>query len=248
MTIRNTITALVACSSLLATVKAANVAINNGTLTTSLNVAGPNDYYQSAGGTLDVNSGGSITVSNPRFESIFMQDAAGTSIININTGGSLDFSGATGFGTTLFLGNNRLTAIAIINVQGGIFDGSGLTNIIFGRDNGIGQMNISSGSVILGDSTPLFDTNGGGTPVESTRTNSYINFADGSTGTLAITGATLTTYQNWWNTGDLRFGGNNTGTFDEHFIVSGNVLSVVPEPSMALLSGVGLIGLLRRRR
>lgn len=239
---------------LAATTQAANVAIsdvsNGGPLTTTLTVASGNWYQPGVGsvtGTLNINSGGSIVFTNASFETIIQQNAAGTSTININTGGSMDFSGAIGNGSTVFLGNNVATAIGIINLQGGMLNGTNLTNIIFGRDGGTGQLNILAGAVILGDSTPLFDVTNAGLAF-GTNNNSFINFSLGSTGTLAVTGANQTFYQSLWNSNDLRYGGTNTGLFSDHYQVTGNILSVIPEPSAALLGGLGLFGLLRRRR
>lgn len=218
-------------------------------LTSTVNVSGTGNWYQIGGSTAtyDINSGGSIVVTNPQYESMIGQNASGPVTLNLNTGGSMNFSGATGGGAILFVGNNLTSAIGILNLNGGTFDGSGITNFILGRDSGTGQVNISAGSMTIGDSTPLFDavvTNG-----KVAGTSSYINFTSGSTGTLAITGYDLAAYTALWNANDLRFAGANSGAFADHFQVSGNTLSVIPEPSTALLSGSFLLmALVRRRR
>ena len=77
---------------------------------------------------------------------------------------------------------------------------------------------------------------------------SYFNFTTGSTGSLAVASATATTYQDWFTAGELRHNGSTTGNFGDIFKVSGNVLTLVPEPSSALLGLVGMGLLLRRRR
>ncbi len=40
----------------------------------------------------------------------------------------------------------------------------------------------------------------------------------------------------------------NTTTFNDNFLVDGGTISIIPEPSVALLGALGFLGLLRRRR
>ena len=79
-------------------------------------------------------------------------------------------------------------------------------------------------------------------------TNPYIDFVSGSTGVLELGNGDATLYEDLWNSGNLRIDGANSGTFSTNFIVDGTQLSLIPEPAVTLLGGLGLLGLLRRRR
>ena len=76
----------------------------------------------------------------------------------------------------------------------------------------------------------------------------YIDFVSGSTGVLELGNGDQTLYEALWTTGNLRLDGANAGTFADSFTVSGTQLSLIPEPSIALLGGLGLLSLLLRRR
>lgn len=219
---------------------AANLAVGAANPLTTTITVGSGNYFQmdaAAPATLAINSGGKVAVTGADFETIIGQNWSGTSTINLNAGGSLDFSGATGNGRTLYIGNNIAAAIGIVNVQGGSINGGTLTTIVFGRAGATGQMNISAGSVIFG-ALPTFGT----------AAANFINFTTGSTGTLTVTGANQTFYEGLFATQDLRYNGSFAGSFTDNFVVNGSTLSVVPEPSALLLGGLGLLAGLRRRR
>jgi hypothetical protein len=76
----------------------------------------------------------------------------------------------------------------------------------------------------------------------------YIDFVSGSSGVLDLGNGDSTLYQGLWDSGKLRVDGGNVGTFADHFVVTGTQLSLIPEPSIALLGGLGLLALLQRRR
>jgi hypothetical protein len=67
---------------------------------------------------------------------------------------------------------------------------------------------------------------------------------------LTITGSNFAFYENLWNTSDLFLDGSNVGTFaDSGFKVSGETLSLVPEPSAyGLLAGILALGWVMVRR
>ncbi len=223
-----TILAAFAASTLAAT--AAQVAVS-GDITGTTTV-GSGDFWQSNGTTTTIKSGGTLAITTPQWETIIQQNAAGTSTMTVETGGTLDFSGATGNGTTFFVGNANGTGI--LNLDGGTLDGATLTNFTIGRAGANGTFNINAGTANVGNLTV---DNGGA-----------VNFGTDSTGTLTVTGADTATFQTLWDQGKLTFGGANEGTFTDHFKVEGSTLSVVPEPSSTALLGLGGLALILRRR
>ncbi len=200
-------------------VYAGNFAINTETRTTPLVVDGSGNWYQTGAGTVTLNAGGSIVIKAPQWHTIIMTAAAGTSTININSGASFDYSGASGGGwssgggTNLYIGNANAAAIGIINVNGGSLGGEPLTDIVFGRSAAHGEVNISTGSILFG-AAPVF-------------TKGFINFTTsdaGAVGSLRVIGQNETYFQNLYTAGSLRFHGTNTGAFSDHFKVQGDTL------------------------
>jgi len=112
------------------------------------------NYWQSGRNvgamTTTIGDGITLTFLSPRWQTIVQQVDAGTSTINIETGGMIDCSNASGNGTGFWLGNSNSGAYGVINLNGGTFDGSGLTDIQFGRSNSHGLLNISAGTVTFG--------------------------------------------------------------------------------------------------
>ena len=132
-------------------------------------------------------------------------------------------------------------------------DGSGIPSIVL---NG-GILNADTGAnlgVSTTDSAYAFLTMGlnGGTAnltgITFNVSNPFINFLSGSTGVIKVTGADYAYYESLWDSSNLRVAGVNSGTFAGNFTVSGNELSLVPEPSLVLLGCLGILPVMRRRR
>lgn len=75
-----------------------------------------------------------------------------------------------------------------------------------------------------------------------------LNWETGSLMELGVNGADQTFYEGLFTSGDLLFEGSSTGTFGDHFQVSGDTLSLVPEPGSLALLSLGGLCVLRRRR
>ena len=84
----------------------------------------------------------------------------------------------------------------ILNLDGGTFDGSGLTDFVLGRAGAKGHLNISAGTAILGNLAI-----GPGTGV--------IDFTTGSTEPLTISGTDQTFYEGLFTAGSLTHAGSN---------------------------------------
>jgi hypothetical protein len=207
----------------------------------SMTVTG-GDYWQAGRNvgaiTTTIGNGITLTFLSPRYETILQQVDAGTSTINIEVGGMIDCSNASGNGTGFWLANANSGAYGVINLNGGTFDGSGLTDIQFGRSNSHGLLNISAVTVTFGS-----------TPGWGSAADNAIDFIAGSTGDLTITGADQTYYEGIYTSGHLLYGGSNTDAFADHFSVTGETITVVPEPSaLALFVSLCGLGLFIRRR
>ena len=147
----------------------------------------------------------------------------------------------------LRLGNNTAASDVVFAVDGGLLR---LTNassgvVFMGTDS---RLDVVSGTVNCGTNrislhttsahtdTPIlaFVENGSGAVTcgklefEPAR-QGYVNFEDGSTGTLTVNeailyGSTNTTFEGLWNLGRLRFQGGNDGAFTNVFQVNGPTL------------------------
>ncbi|SHI64294.1 PEP-CTERM protein-sorting domain-containing protein [Rubritalea squalenifaciens DSM 18772] len=149
-----------------------------------------------------------------------------TASITINDGGNLILP------TTR---NLELFNTASVIMNGGTLVASGFN---------VGNISDSEHS-FLTISGGLVDLNSTFTPT------GFINFTSGSTGALDIAAADQSYYEGLWASGGLRYDGANSGTFADHFEVTGGVLTAVavPEPSStALLGFAGLFLLAKRRR
>lgn len=227
---RSLAAAVTLIGSLVGGANAANIAVG-GSLSNTTIASG--DWWQQTNLVSTIGSGVTVAVTNPNFETIIQQNSGDTSVLNIETGGLFDTSAATGNGQRLYLGNAS-TGTGIINLNGGTFDGSGLTNeFVFGRSGATGTFNISDGTATFA-AGPTF-------------TNGTVNFTTGSTGSLTVTGQNQAYFESLFAAGNLTHNGSSSGTFSDLFSVSGATLTAVPEPSSVALLGLGCLGLAFRR-
>ncbi|MBK1831085.1 hypothetical protein JIN77_10135 [Verrucomicrobiaceae bacterium R5-34] len=218
-----------------ATCQAANVAASTSSPITSTIVVGAGDSWEQNAGYEDftVNTGGFLDAT----------DSTGRFRIGVSTTGSLTIDGgAVTIGTTdtILLGNGHSTRTALIDVvSGSLTVEAGYNQFFIGRDDATGILRIQGGTTILGG-MPTFDDVAG---------NGSIDFTSESTGSLTVAGADLAYYQGLYAGTDLTIDGVNTAAFGDVFSVTGSTITLVPEPSTALL-GVASMGLmcLRRRR
>ncbi|MCC5846444.1 MAG: PEP-CTERM sorting domain-containing protein [Verrucomicrobia bacterium] len=190
--------------------------------------------YSLSGGTLDT-SAGNFTFAGG---AVFNQSGGtftGNNFFIDNTGGAYNITGGTAIFENL---QNRFQGLINFNAGAG-----SVTTDSFGMTGGVSRVLFASGSkasFIIG-AAPTFGN-----------TANHFNFEDGSQASLTITGFTATDFENLWTTGSrLRFDGGNTGTFSEHFQVSGSTLTVIPEPGTLALFGLAGLALAisqRRRR
>ena len=210
---------------------------NAGTKTISAGALGFNDTYSgvisNGTGTLaltKVGSGtmtlsgantytGATTVSAGRLVLSSTGSINSASALTVSNGAAFDVSGKAAY--TMGTGG---TMIGIGATTAGLFDGSTTTAVTLG--NAL-ALNFSTGT-LGATSYNLFDY------ASQTGDFSSISLIGSITGTL-----TLTSTDTWTGT---------AGGYDFSFSEATGVLSVVPEPSAALLGGLGLLGLLRRRR
>ena len=228
------LTSFATCAILATSASAANIATGGDIGNTT--VASGN-YWQAGAFvgamTTNINTGVTLTITNAQYQTIIQQNSSGTSTWNID-GGTVDGSGASGNGAGFYLGNEA-GSTGVINMNSGTFNGSGFTTFIFGRNGGVGILNLSGGTVTIGSAPTI-----GG--------SDRLNFTTGSTGSFDATGWTQTDYETLWTNGNLTVDGGQTGNFSDNFQVSGATLTVVPEPSSAALLGLGGLALILRRR
>ncbi|MFA5687918.1 MAG: hypothetical protein WC959_02015 [Kiritimatiellales bacterium] len=208
--------------------------LQGGTVTSGQHVA---IGSTTTAGTMVMNGGALVANTNflVRSGSSFSQSGgtltfAGAAEIGANGGGTANISGGTGsFGS--------------ISVTGGLiaFSGGSWT---------------TTGNLHFGGSTTgagiRFDLGDGSLTVDTVSFNAgYIDFVTGSDGTLTVSSFTdASNFEALWNTGRIRRDGANTGTFADNFTVTGDTLSVIPEPAaltMFLVSGLALIVYRRMR-
>lgn len=176
-------------------------------------------------------------------------DAVATLIVN----GSWNVSGSeiqlgglyaddSGQNATLNIGTTGVVTIGAFWVAGG-WSSAGAP----GSTPGTATLNIAQGG-------QLVLSGGFGVRATYNLPSSYPTgfTSDGITNGDPSTASALGVYTMLWNQGVLKKDGSNTGTFAQNFSYSGSgtagTLTAIPEPSAALLGGLGMLCLLRRRR
>ena len=185
------------------------------------------------GGGLAVNSGATYTQSGGSFS------AVGTG----NIQGGFTLSGGTLTLTSEFDFNTNVT------VSGGTLN----TSLITGQNAGTHPvtLTLSAGVINVSDGTAHFDGFYAGSPTQG------VNFTLGSTAQFNFTNTNVPTsdIQTMINNGAFEYNGA-VDTTDIHVVTNGDgthtvsVVGAVPEPStvLSLVSGVGFLAMLRRRR
>lgn len=219
---------------------------NSGVITGAVSLVKNGNGTQTLGdtntytGTTSVNSG-----------TLAINGNISTSVTTVNTGGTLRGTGTTGTvtvksGGTLAPGNSP----GVLNAGNTILEsGSTLSIEINGATLGTGydQLNVIGSASLAG---LLTITMGNFTPTDGSLFFILANnLSDAITGTFSNASVNENTYNLGGQDFQISYFGNHTGSGAGTF-TGGNdvVLMAIPEPTSALLGGLGLLALLRRRR
>ncbi len=211
-------------------------------------------------GTLNVNGGALGTETGDNLLRGYIDAQGANAKINLISGSILDGS------------HLRTTNNGTINLQGGNFS---ITTLTLGHETwkaDTGYLNVTGGSTSVGtfnlganrtDHNSKLTFGAGNGTLSITTFNfggpanqSKIDFLTGTGGALTINGYTSSSYETWWNDNRLLWNGQSKSALGgiafsaTDFLVTGSTLTLVPEPSafVMMLSGVGTLLLLRRRR
>lgn len=246
----------------------------SGNVSSLATTAGANFNFQvgstGAGGIIDTN--GSSTTLDRAINDVSSQagkltkTGAGTLTLT----GSLSYTGSTTVDEGTLRVNTTLTSSPVTVNAAGILAGTGtLGSVTIGADGalapgasagtlGIASLGLDSMSILAFELDPLDTSLGAGVNDLVTVTgllnlNGLLNLTATSGSFAGVTSGTWTllTYGSL-SDGGLEFG--NMPTLDEGYHWEGTAgenaytLSIIPEPRCALLGGLGLLALLRRRR
>jgi hypothetical protein len=155
---------------------------------------------------------------------------------------------------TITANSNRTFEGTTWYFQGGILDMGG-SNILHSNSASMDLYMVGGTVQNVGTFRPR---NSGSLTLESgsfstsslaTDNTSTINFIDNATASFTVAGYTQSDYEILWTDTVLKYNGGNTGTFSDHFQVTGSTLTAIPEPSTFALMGIvlGAFGLSRMR-
>jgi MYXO-CTERM domain-containing protein len=230
-----------------------SLTVQSGTLTIAPNTSWGDKVGHSGTGSVIVN-GGTLNwrVDNDNEDRLMLGNGAtGNATITLNGGdfnvtgpGGYDHAernvrfGSDGASSTLNLTTGDFTVLIDIPVAfGGKWTTGGTT---FTNSAGTNLMNIDDGWFVLAASS-----------VFGVGNTANINFLTGGTGGLSIFGWTESQFAALATAGQLQIDGVDQGDLSGFsYSLSGGQgnLTLVPEPGSALLGGLGLLAMLRRRR
>jgi len=215
--------------------------------------------YEISGGTLKIEglalengslftiSGGDVELNTVNSRDLKIEDSTFT----ISSGSFITADQVFGASSGSAAGN-------IFNFSGGTFTSgalaSGFNNE--GTFNFSGTADVNTGSSGGSNNNRFFNFGLGSGTVDFTGTlntqNMTLDWTSGSSFALTAAGISGagTTYEELWDAGNLLVDGAQSGTFASNFSVTGNTLTLVPEPSaFGLLAGFLAFGwvMLRRR-
>lgn len=218
----------------------------------ALTISGGNALLRTNDLTINADNGGGVVTFQG--SNLFFAQIPNTTTIDIQAG---EFNVTT---PQVFLGNGGQ-----IGQPGGgnntfIVSGgdASFVNLGLGRDEGTGLLQISAGTVNVSENLELGVTGNADLGIGT------VDFTLGSTGALTVGGnftipgldeneediQVVVTFAEAFDAGFITVGGEagDVGTFGEVFQVSGNTLSLIPEPASLALVGLGALAMAGRRR